>query len=195
MGIVGSYITNKHHDDDQIGMIPNTNFMYCAYQHMWTRFFTNNFKFLGLRFISTYMRMRYFPQKFSICSASHVFDNVIDLSTIYPDIDINVSRYKLINICHPMYNGRRVILSDHIGFIIKLPALNSIKCHEMCDTTFHKYKLIHNILCLDVVNFIFQIIMHINIDMYYFTELDKANLSVIDDVFKHKFISAIHDNI
>ena len=188
MGITRSYLRNDGLVDNHIEVLPNTSLMCLIYCDIYVKFFTEELKFVDQYpiFLSNINNM----EKISHCLG---FEHVVDISKLYPNDNFDFSQYKLINMwCEPMHNKRTWCFTGHIAFIIKIPTLNSMKHNKTYRATFHKYKIICNMVCLDVVNFIFRLIMNIEIDHYYLAGLIDTKLK-LDDEFKHKFICAIRN--
>lgn len=191
MGILKSIITNNTNNNNRIGMISNTSLMYFTDNSGLIEFFTHDLQ----RIIHKSMSINDI-NNMDMISQTLWFNNGADVLKLYPDINIDMSQYKLINIYHkPLCYEPTSYSSGYIGFIIKLPTLNSIKCDETYYATFCKYKIILNILCLDITNIIFYVLTIVKIDNYYVTELDKFKRKFIDNELKHKFINVMHNNI
>ena len=191
MGMMQSFINNNDHNNNRIGSISNTNLIYFTGCNGLTELLTKDLKLLRNKPIHIDC-----INNMEVISNSLCFNNEFDMLNIYSDVNIDMSQYKLIDIyldstCQ--YSSWE--FTNYIGFIIKVPTLDSIKCHKTYDIVFHKYKFIHTILCLDLTNIIFQMIMVIGIDKYYYDGLNKLQLNIVDDEFKRKFIMVIHNNI
>lgn len=183
-----SYMHNNSYVNYKIGNIPNTSLMYIIYSDTRALLITENLKVIEDCFI--YISHLNNMKTISRCLG---FKYVIDVSKLYPKNNFDFSEYKLTNIYYePMRSDPTWFFSGHIGFMIRIPTLNSMKHYTTYHTTFHKYKLIHTTLCLDITNYIFQIIMIVEIEEYYCTKLINIG-NKIDDKFKHKFINAIYD--
>ena len=191
MGMMMSIINNNDSYNNRIGSIPNTNLMYFTGSQGHVELFTKDLKLLHNKplTINNINDMKVISQSLSL-------NSVIVMLNIHSDVNIDMSQYKLVDIYFDstcQYSSWE--FTNYIGFIIKVPTLDSIKCHKTYDIVFHKYKFIHTILCLDLTNIIFQMIMVIGIDKYYYDGLNKLQLNIVDDEFKRKFITVIHNNI
>ena len=179
MGVMMGFTYTGNCPKNKIGIIPNTNIMYYTVYEHWIYCFTNNLERIRHKNITI-----------------HDLDNMELLSHHFSDItylctnnNYDISQYKLITIQRQL----DMKLSCNIEMVIKTYTHQTLKSYEIYHETFHKYKFFHFILCLDVVNIIFQIIARIEIDAYYYIKINKMYVSFNDDKFKRKLMNIVHD--
>lgn len=187
MGITCATITTDEHHNTRIGVISDSSLMFLTGREGSIDFITKD-----LKIICDNGKSIYHLDDMGAISRRLGSNYAVNIPQLYPNYDFNFERYTLFTIkCQHSY-----ALSRYYNFVMITPDQRSMKKHDKYYATLRKYKFIHNILLPDVTNMIFQLIMSMEIDQYYLTELNKITMPfIIDKEFKHKFINAIHDKI
>ena len=166
--------------NSKIGIIPNTRIMYYTLG-CWAYCFTENLE-------PAYHDSMRIDDLNNMELLSYRFRNITYLCT---NNDHDISQYKFITIQHQNNEN----LSCKTNMIIKTYTHHTLKSYEKYHETFHKYKFLHNTLCLDIVNIIFQLITYIEINDHHYIKINKMYISFTDDKFKHKLMNIIRDTV